>query len=124
MFSPHLFFRSISHALRGIADVARTEQSFRVQLGLGVLVALFATVLPLLMWERILLGLLIASVLVLEIVNSIFERFADAVHPRLHPMVREVKDMMAGAVFLASLTAALVGATIFLPHILQRMGAW
>jgi diacylglycerol kinase len=54
--------------------------------------------------------------MVLEIVNSIMERFADAVQPRMSSMVREVKDMMAGAVFLTALTAAAIGIMIFYPH--------
>lgn len=112
-----MFFKSLRHAWRGILDVARAEQSFRLQLFAGGVVALCVITLPLDLWERILLVLLTVGVLVLEIVNSIFERLADAVHPRLHPMVREIKDMMAGAVLLAALTAALVGGVILLPPI-------
>lgn len=117
MLSFRLFLKSIRHAWRGLRDIARAEQSFRIQLFMAAIVLVCVTVLPLDVWERILLVLLTVSVLVLEIVNSIFERLADAVHPRLHPMVREIKDMMAGAVLLAVITAAGVGAVIVFPHI-------
>lgn len=117
MLSFRLFFKSIRHAWRGLCDIARAEQSFRIQLFIAFVVFACIVTLPLDMWERILLVLLAVSVLVLEIVNSIFERLADAVHPRLHPMVREIKDMMAGAVLLAGITAAVVGTTIIFPHI-------
>ncbi len=133
MFSFRIFAKSIRHAWRGLCDIARAEQSFRIQLcgALGVMMGVM--VLPLEVWERILLVLLAVSVLVLEIVNSIFERLADAVHPRLHPMVREIKDMMAGAVLLAAMTAAGIGTVIIFPHIFalfcessfaQMFGSW
>lgn len=117
MFSPRLFLRSFRNAWRGLCDIAQTEQSFRIQMVCGIGVGILASILPLDTWERILLFLLIMGVLVLEIVNSIFERLADAVHPRLHPTVREIKDMMAGAVLLAACTAAVVGGIILFPHI-------
>lgn len=117
MLSLRLFFKSLRHAWRGLRDIARAEQSFRIQLIAAVAVGGCVIALPLNVWERILLVLLTVSVLVLEIVNSIFERLADAVHPRLHPMIREIKDMMAGAVLLAVLTAAIVGGVIVFPRI-------
>ncbi len=117
MLSPRLFLKSLRHAWRGLCDVAREEQSFRLQLMVGGAVVLCVITLPLLVWERILLILLVVSVLVLEIVNSIFERLADAVHPRMHPTVREIKDMMAGAVLLVACTSAIVGCVIIFPHV-------
>lgn len=117
MMSIRLFIKSIRHAWRGLCAIARAEQSFRIQLMLGSLVLASTLFLPMQTWERILLLLLTVSVMVLEIVNSIFERLADAVHPRLHPMIREIKDMMAGAVLLAACTAAIVGVSILFPYL-------
>jgi diacylglycerol kinase (ATP) len=111
-----LFFRSLRHATRGIFDVARAEQSFRFQISISIIVICISWLLPLETWERVLVLLLCSAVMVLEILNSIMERFADAVQPRLSPMVREVKDMMAGAVFFTALTAGAVGIMIFYPH--------
>lgn len=109
------FFRSLRHALRGLREVARAEQSFRLQLVAAMLVAVSLAVFPLATWERILLILMIAAVLVLEVMNSIVERLADALQPRISPMVREVKDMMAATVLLTSLTAVAVGVMILGP---------
>ena len=117
MISFRMFVKSVRHAWRGLCDVARAAQSFRLQLVVGAGVVLCVITLPLLTWERILLVLLVVSVLVLEIVNSIFERLADAVHPRMHPTVREIKDMMAGAVLLLACTAAIIGCVIIFPHL-------
>jgi undecaprenol kinase len=119
MISFRAFLKSMKHAWRGICDVAIAEQSFRIQLLISIPVIGCIIVLPLQVWERILVILLLVSVLVLEMLNSILERLADAVHPRLHPTVREIKDMMAGAVLLAALTAAGIGIVIILPHIVN-----
>lgn len=119
MISARAFFKSIKHAWRGIGDVFHAEQSFRIQvvIGAGVLGAL--GLLPFESWERILLVLLVVAVLVLEIINSTIERIADAVHPRMHPTIREMKDMMAGAVLLVSLTAAGIGCAIIVPPLFE-----
>lgn len=119
MISPRTFFKSLRHAFRGLRDLFWAEQSFRIQVLVALLVLSFVVYLDLEVWERILLLLLTAAVIILEIINSIIERVADAVQPRLSPMVREVKDMMAGAVFLAALVAAIIGTVILYPPIAE-----
>jgi diacylglycerol kinase len=108
--------KSFSHALRGAKTLIRTEQSFRLQLFFGVLAILLAGFFHLSSFERIVVLLLIALVLILEMINSIFERIVDAFKPRLNPIVGEIKDIMAAAVLLASGFSVLIGVLIFLPH--------
>lgn len=74
--------------------------------------------IPLSTLERVILLLAIASVLVLELLNSMIERLVDLVKPRLHGYVRDIKDLMAAAVLVASLFALAVGSIIFFPHVL------
>ncbi len=119
MIQLRVFAKSLRHALQGLSDIFWAEQSFRIQSFLGLCVIILSVLLPLLTWERILLFLLTAAVLILEILNTIIERVADAVQPRLSPMVREVKDMMAAAVFLTALVALLVGIFIFAPPLYE-----
>lgn len=109
------FFRSLRYAFRGLRDIAQHEQSFRIQLFCGTVLvgALFFLQLP--MWENVLLILLIAAILILEVINSIFERIADALKPRLSPVVKEIKDMMAGAVLIASFASAIVAFLLLFP---------
>lgn len=123
-FSPKKFLTSFRHAWRGLYDVAKAEQSFRIQLVGGIGVLACAVALPFLTWERVTLVLFVVGVLVLEIINTIFERLADAVHPRLHGAIREVKDMMAGAVLLASLAAVGGGGLILFPRIYALLSTW
>ncbi|PIQ67428.1 diacylglycerol kinase [Candidatus Uhrbacteria bacterium CG_4_10_14_0_2_um_filter_41_7] len=109
----HTFFRSLKNAGKGILSVARAEINFKIQLTIGLAVLILMIILPLAPWERILLILMISAVLVLEILNTAFERISDALKPRLSPVVKEVKDIMAGAVLLTSITAVLVATLVF-----------
>ncbi|MFA6130863.1 MAG: diacylglycerol kinase family protein [Patescibacteria group bacterium] len=106
------FSRSFRHAFHGIGLILRRERSFQVQVFAAIVVLTLVIALPLDTWERVLLILLTAAVLVLEILNSIFERISDALRPRLDPVVKDVKDMMAGAVLLTSMTAAVIAVLI------------
>lgn len=115
--------KSFSHALRGVKILAKTEQSFRLQLLAGGLAILLVVFLPLVGFERIIVLLLVVLVLVLEMINSIFERIVDAFKPRLNPIVGEIKDIMAAAVLVASFFAALIGLIIFLPHLFRLLAA-
>ena len=116
MISVGQFFRSVRHALRGVAVVFASEQSFRIQVYITLCVIVAGIVFEVKTYEWILLVLLIGSVLTLELINTIFERIVDSFKPRIHPMVKDIKDIMAGAVLIVSLIAAVLGLTIFYPH--------
>jgi len=123
MISVKKFYKSLKYALRGIKQVMKQEHSFRVQLIAALVVLVVVFLLPLDVWERVVLLLLIAAVLVLEVINSIFERLSDGLKPRLNEMVKDVKDMMAGAVLITSCTAALIAAMILWPYIQDLLEA-
>ena len=63
--------------------------------------------------------MLIGFVLIMELINSVLERLVDSFRSRVHPVVRDIKDIMAAAVFLASLFAAVIGLIIFIPHLIH-----
>jgi diacylglycerol kinase len=115
MFS---FFNSLRHALRGIATAFRTERSFRIQSVVASLILVLLTMIPLESWERAILILVVTLVLVLELVNSSLERLVDLAKPRLHSYAGEIKDVMAGAVLIASIGASILGLIIVGPHML------
>ncbi len=69
--------------------------------------------------EAIVLTMMIVFVLVLEVVNTIFEKFVDILKPRLHNYVGIIKDMMAAAVLLAAVGAVAVAIMVFLPYCLE-----
>ncbi len=105
------------YALRGLVHVFQTEASFRVQVVAAIVVLVLMNLFPLEIWEKIILLLLIGSVLVLEVINSVLERLVDTFKPRVHPVVAQVKDMMAGAVLVSSVISAIVGILIFWKYV-------
>ena len=109
--------KSFADAVRGLRYVFRSEQNFRIQALLGLLVLMAAFYFPLRSWEVVLIVLLTLLVLLVEILNTAFEYFNDLLKPRLHHYVRTVKDIMAGAVLLTSAVALVVGAIIFYPYL-------
>lgn len=112
-------FKSFRYAVRGFGHLWRSEQNFRIQIFAGAVALAAAWFFPLSTWQRITIVLLVAMVLVLEIINSVIERLADVLKSRLHPSVRDMKDMMATAVLLASLVALIIGVIILYPFVVQ-----
>lgn len=108
--------KSFQHAFRGVAVLLKTEQSFRLQFVVALIVISFLFVFSVPVFETIVVLLLVAAVLILEMINSIFERLVDAFKPRIHPIVGEIKDIMAATVLFVSCLAALIGGFIFFPY--------
>lgn len=107
---------SVAYALRGLKIVFWQERNFQLQTISALIVFGLMFLFPLSAFERITLILVIALVLLLELTNTALEYTLDIFRPRIHPTVGIVKDIMAGAVLLASLAALIIGTLIFLPH--------
>ncbi len=116
-------FKSFKHALHGIVVVFRSEQNFRIQVAAALVVFFFALWFRVRYEEWIILLFLTGAVLILELVNSILERIVDTFKPRIHPVVKDVKDIMAAAVLIASLIALTVGVIIFYEPIALLVGS-
>jgi diacylglycerol kinase len=111
------FIHSVQHALRGMKIVFQEERNFRMQILAAVAITGLMFMFRLSLVEKGILFLLIAIVLILEMMNSILERFIDILKPRIHSYAKDMKDIAAGAVFVSSVTAVIVGVIIFYPRI-------
>ena len=118
MFNLRKFIKSFSYAVRGSKYVF-LEQNFKVQVIFYVVVFALILLFDLAVWETVVLVMMITFVLVLEIINSIFERIVDILQPRVHPHAKTIKDMMAAAVLLASLGSFFVGLLVFWPYFMN-----
>ncbi len=121
MFSLSRLIRSFHYASRGLFRVFKEEQSFRIQVVAGFLVLILALVFYVKVWEAIALLLVIMMVLVLELINSVFERVIDVLKPRMHPYVETVKDIMAAVVLLSSIGAIVIGILILGPYFMDLL---
>lgn len=73
-------------------------------------------------WAALIIA--IGFVWVTEALNTAIERLCDHVELARHPAIAAVKDIAAGAVLIAAITAALTGIVIFAPHIISCIAAW
>ncbi len=111
--------KSFIYAGRGLKAALKAEQNLRLQVLAGVLVFIYAYLLRLSRWEWCFLLLAVGLVILAEAVNSAIERVVDILQPRINAYSREIKDISAAVVVIASLTAFFIGAIIFIPHIFK-----
>jgi diacylglycerol kinase len=109
-------FRSFIHAFRGLNQTLREEQNLQIQGLVGLAVIVLGWYLEIKIWEWCILLLAIFIVILMEMINSAVERITDILKPRLDVYVKEIKDIMAAAVMLASLVAVVIGLIIFFPY--------
>jgi len=95
----------------------KNEQSFQIEILVGIFVVILMFLFPTRALEKIALFIVIFAVLVIELVNSMFERIVDILKPRIHPYAQLIKDITAAAVLLSSIGAVIVGVIIFYPYI-------
>lgn len=114
------FLRRMQFAQAGIKSAFGSEKSFRIQIlaAAGVLVVLLV-LRPSALWCAVLIGAC-ALVLVTELINTAIEHLADLLHPDTHPQIKIVKDCAAGAVLIASASAAIVGAAFVYAYFFAR----
>ncbi|PIR94256.1 diacylglycerol kinase [Candidatus Falkowbacteria bacterium CG10_big_fil_rev_8_21_14_0_10_39_11] len=105
--------RSFRFALKGIKTVFKTEQNFRLQLLVALIVVVFGIYFQLKPWEWVVIILLILFVLVLEMLNTAFERLVDMLQPRVHVFAHDIKNIMSSVVLITVISAVIIGLFIF-----------
>lgn len=115
------FLAGIRYAWSGIAFAARHERNIRFHLIVTLLIVVLGWWFGLTVGEWAAIVGMIGLVLSLEMVNSALEYLIDTLRPRFHLQLKVVKDMLAGAVFVAALAAAAVGFLIFMPYALRAV---
>jgi diacylglycerol kinase len=121
MISVKRLFKSFTYAGRGLAKTWREEQNLQIHTVSALVAVALGYVLQISRIEWLVLILTILLVVLMEIVNSAVERVTDILKPRIHGYVKEIKDIMAAAVMLASIGAFVVGLLIFGPPILALL---
>src|SRR2546423_8106539 len=104
---------SFNFALEGIIHVLRTQRNLRIHFAIAIAVIAAAAALGVDRIELIVLLLAIAFVLVAEMVNSAIEGAIDVSTTSFDPNAKLAKDVAAGAVLIASVTAIGVGYLVF-----------
>lgn len=109
---------SFYHAFNGLALGFRRQRNVRIHTFLGLFVFALAFCLKVDPWQWIALSVAIGFVFFAEFVNTAIEHMVDIqANYRYHLSARYAKDTAAAAVLVAAITAAIVGAIIFLPRL-------
>ncbi len=110
---------SFSYAFNGIKILLTSQPNARIHLIItfGVAGAGLLLGISLLEWSVIVLAMI--AVWCAEALNTAIELLADAAIPEVHPLVKQAKDVAAGAVLLAAVGSILIGLLIFSPYIIR-----
>jgi diacylglycerol kinase (ATP) len=104
---------SFACAFRGLWRLVATQWNARFHAVATVLVVAAGFKAHLCREEWALVALAIGLVWAAEGVNTAIEFALDRVSPEAHPLVRDAKDIAAGAVLAAAITAVVIGAIVF-----------
>lgn len=113
--------KSFANAYAGMAYSARTQRNVKIHLAAAALVLAASAIFRVSLVELAVLILCIVVVISVEMLNTALECAVDLVTTEYHPLAKTAKDVSAGAVFVASIGAAVVGGIIFLPKLGQLL---
>jgi len=111
---------SFNYAFEGIIHVLRTQRNLRIHFLAAVLVFGAAIAVGVSRLQLIALVLAIAFVLVAEMLNTAIEGVIDVSTTSFDPNAKLAKDIAAGAVLIASITAGAIGFLVFQSAVGQR----
>lgn len=107
---------SFKMAFVGIYAAFRSERNIKIQSCVFVLVVLCGICFKIssLEWAVILLSS--AFVFCTELLNTALENICDFIEPQNNQKIKNIKDIAAGAVLIASLLSLVIGLIILIPY--------
>lgn len=110
--------KSLKFAIKGVWFLISTEHSIMVQLAIAVMVTFLGWWFDISTIEWIFQVFAIGLILVAESLNTCIEKLCDFIHTDYNKKIGFIKDIAAGAVTFAAITAIIIGLIIYLPKIL------
>jgi diacylglycerol kinase len=117
-FSWKARFKSFVYAGRGILSFFRSEHNARLHLAATFIAAGLGFYCRLTHLEWIAILFCISLVWITEMLNTCVEKSMNHLSPQYSEAVKQIKDIAAGAVLVASIFAAITGCIIFIPKFL------
>lgn len=114
------FLRSVLFACRGIY-YCRGQLNFRLHLLATVIVIAAGLYFKINGTEWIFIILCCTLVLAMEMLNTAIEKVCDLVTTEIHPLIKIIKDVSAGAVLVCAFGSICTAAIIFIPKILLQI---
>jgi diacylglycerol kinase (ATP) len=111
--------RSVGYALAGIAAMLRSQHNAWIHLASTITVVAAGLWFGVTREEWIWLVLAIVAVWTAEALNTAFELLCDVASPEFHPLVKQAKDVAAGAVLITAFGATIIGLLVFEPYLMR-----
>lgn len=107
--------KSMKYALQGAIKLITTEHSVMAQSSIGLLLVIGGFYFDISATEWMFQIFAMGLVLSVEGLNTAVEKICDFIHPEYHERIGFIKDIAAGAVFFAAMTAIAIGLMIYVP---------
>ncbi|MDR0353604.1 MAG: diacylglycerol kinase family protein [Opitutaceae bacterium] len=111
--------RSFKHAYAGISTLLKSQQNAWIHAAATVLVITAGLCFKITPAEWCWLVLAITAVWSAEAFNTALEFLADVASPEFHPLVKQAKDVAAGAVLISAIGAAIIGSIVIGPYAMR-----
>ncbi|MFC4721634.1 diacylglycerol kinase family protein [Geojedonia litorea] len=109
--------KSVGYAFKGAWYLLKTESSIKVQFVIAVLITIAGFYFNISKTEWLFQIVFIGLVMSIEGVNTAVEYIADYIHPEHDLAIGRIKDIAAGAVFIASIAAVIGAIVIYFPKV-------
>ena len=116
-FSIRSRIKSFRFAMDGIASFFQREHNAWLHFMATVSVFTLTALVGVTKNELLALVFAVGFVWVAEMFNTCIERVMDFISDQRHAEIKFIKDLAAGAVLIAALTAITVGAVVFIPKL-------
>ena len=110
--------KSFAFAWNGLKICFTAEINFRIHVVSAIAAVLLGFVLKISTAEWLAVTGCIVFVVVMEMINTAIEQLCNMVHHDIHPGIKKIKDIAAGAVMLSAVCSLIIGAVVFLPKII------
>lgn len=113
---------SFKNAFRGLFLLLKSERNFQIHSIAFVSVLIIGIYFDIKRFEWVPILLISALVFGLEGLNTALEKLCDEVTEERNERIRNVKDIAAGSVLVAAVTALIIAVFIFYPYVIERFG--
>lgn len=95
------FFKNTTYALKGLVDILKTENSFKIELVIVLVLLPFLILIDIGLVEKVIMFITLMGMLIAEAINSAIERVVDLVTLEHNKMAGRAKDVGSSVVFLS-----------------------
>lgn len=112
---------SFKYAWEGVWFAFSNNQNLQIHVAVAILVAVMSVVFRINGFEMGILGVIILLVIAAEMINTAIEEMVDLITTEHRQEAKVAKDVSAGMVLVTAAGSVIVGALVFLPHILRML---